>query len=272
MTGSTGRPARGRRDNGLDAREFVAVGDLDPRVGEHLLDVLAVAGIAAYLQPSADFNPVIRTTVLPATPTDRLSVDRDHAEHARALVAKVQAEGAPPAPQAAPEPTQDQTTGQATDDDLDVDAAWKDIVASYDAPAADGAPAWPALEDADGDRPAGPGTSLIKADHLRPIGFGPRDHSLAEPSDDDLLGEEPDEGYEPPPPPPIPKPSGQAVSGAIAVLVGFALFFRPSLLPMATQAVMVLGVLGVLGGAGLLVHLLRDGLSGDDDPDDGAVV
>jgi hypothetical protein len=270
MTGSTGRPARGRRDNGLDAREFVPVGDLDPRVGEHLLDVLAVARIAAYLQPTADFNPIIRTTTLPAVPTDRLWVDREHSDHARALVAKVQAEGAPPAaePPAHPE--------QPTD--LDIDAAWRDIVASYDDPAGDAAARWPAVEDTSNDPPSAPGTALIKADHLRPIGLGPRDHSLAEPQDGDLDSDadsdldDSDEGYEPPPPPPIPKPSGQAVLGVLGVVIGMALFFFPSLLPIDTQGAMVLGVVGVLGGAGLLVYLLKDGLTGDDDPDDGAVV
>jgi hypothetical protein len=197
-------------------------------------------------------------------------VDRDHAAHARELVTKVQGEGAPPAPQPQPPPAAE--SGSEPTAALDIDAAWKDIVAGYDEPAADGAPSWPSIEDAGGERPASPGMSLIKADHLRPIGLGPRDHTLAEAGDDDLGGEV-EEGYEPPPPPPIPKPSGQAVLGALAIIIGLALFFRPSLLPIDTNGVLVLGVLGVLGGAGLLVHLLRDGLSGDDDdPDDGAVV
>ena len=54
---SAGGARRGRRDNGLDASEYAVVGDVDPRVGEHLLDVLAAGGIAAYLQPSADLQP-----------------------------------------------------------------------------------------------------------------------------------------------------------------------------------------------------------------------
>ena len=33
----------------------------------------AAGGIAAYLQPSADLNPILRTTTDPARPTDRLS-------------------------------------------------------------------------------------------------------------------------------------------------------------------------------------------------------
>ena len=51
---SAGDARHGRRDNGLVAAEYAAAGDVDPRVGEHLLDVLALDGIAAYLRPSSD--------------------------------------------------------------------------------------------------------------------------------------------------------------------------------------------------------------------------
>jgi hypothetical protein len=85
---------RGRRDNGLMASAYEPVGDVDPRVGEHLLDVLGNRGIAAYLQPSTDLHPITRTTSLPARPTDRLYVDRDQVETARAYVRRVTAEQA----------------------------------------------------------------------------------------------------------------------------------------------------------------------------------
>ena len=90
MSGTPGRPHRGRRDNGLDATEFVPLADVDPRIGEHLLDVLGIVGIAAYLAPSADLNPVVRSTSLPARPTDRLWVDRDRLDEARGLLEAVQ--------------------------------------------------------------------------------------------------------------------------------------------------------------------------------------
>ncbi|GIJ61541.1 DUF308 domain-containing protein [Virgisporangium aurantiacum] len=85
---------RGRRDNGLMASAYESVGDIDPRVGEHLLDVLGARGIAAYLQPSTDLHPITRTTSLPARPTDRLFVDREHVETARGFVRRVTAEQA----------------------------------------------------------------------------------------------------------------------------------------------------------------------------------
>jgi hypothetical protein len=83
---TTGPHRRGRRDNGLEASAYAAAADVDPRVGEHLLDVLGLAGIAAYLQPAADLHPVTRTTMLPNRPTDRLFVDREHLAEARGYV------------------------------------------------------------------------------------------------------------------------------------------------------------------------------------------
>lgn len=83
---------RGRRDNGLDASDYAAVGDLDPRVGEHLLDLLGARGIAAYLQPSMDVNPVTRDTRVPARPVDRLYADRAHLGTARDYLRRLAAE------------------------------------------------------------------------------------------------------------------------------------------------------------------------------------
>ncbi|PZA19171.1 hypothetical protein DMO24_22185, partial [Modestobacter versicolor] len=70
------RRGRGRRDNGLDAALWSPVRDVDPRVGEHLLDLLEAAGIAAYLEPSTDTDAYTRTVSLPSPPSDRLYVDR----------------------------------------------------------------------------------------------------------------------------------------------------------------------------------------------------
>ena len=82
----TSRRGRGRRDNGLDATLWSPLRDVDPRIGEHLLDVLSAAGIAAYLEPSADVEPYTRTVCLPSPPSDRLFVDRARRAEARSLV------------------------------------------------------------------------------------------------------------------------------------------------------------------------------------------
>ena len=86
---SAGDARHGRRDNGLVAAEYAAAGDVDPRVGEHLLDVLALDGIAAYLRPSTDLHPVTRSSTLPGRPTDRLYVDRAHLATARDYLARL---------------------------------------------------------------------------------------------------------------------------------------------------------------------------------------
>lgn len=136
MTGSPGRPHRGRRDNGLDATEFVPLEDVDPRIGEHLLDVLGIVGIAAYLVPSADLNPIVRATTLPARPTDRLWVDRERLDEARGLLEAVREDDAAGAPPAGREGASARPAASVQPLDVDVDIEWERIVAGYDATAA----------------------------------------------------------------------------------------------------------------------------------------
>jgi hypothetical protein len=286
MTSSSGRMPRGRRDNGLDAPEFAAAADVDPRVGEHLLDVLAIAGIAAYLQPSSDLHPVTRTTTLPARPTDRLWVDRRHLAEAREVVARVDVGTGPSA--AEPPPAEARSgevvSGEVVSgdaeapsrrrrrDDLDVDAAWQEILASWEAPATD-----PRAAPAQTPRPAEtppPAEEGPPAEERRSV---PRDPEpivgLDVPFDRHEVVRDPDdEGFVPPAPPPVPRVSRYTVLAAALVVSGIALFFRPGLLPVGETMSLVLGMLGILGGFGTLVWRLRDGLDDEDDPDDGAVV
>src|SRR4051812_50057303 len=77
---------RGRRDNGLDASLWSPLRDVDPRIGEPLLDLLEAVGIAAYLEPSADVEPYTRSVSLPSPPSDRLFVDRSRRAEARTVV------------------------------------------------------------------------------------------------------------------------------------------------------------------------------------------
>jgi hypothetical protein len=168
MTTPSGRSPRGRRDNGLDAPEYAAAADVDPRVGEHLLDVLGLAGIAAYLQPSADLHPVTRTTTLPNRPTDRLFVDRQHLAEARDVIGRLDlGTDAGPGSEAGAEPagaTPAEGPGSAPRrrrrEDVDVDAAWREILASWDAPAVEPPPP--------GSRRAGPPPAGSEPDDRAP--------------------------------------------------------------------------------------------------------
>ncbi|MGY1844132.1 hypothetical protein [Modestobacter sp. SYSU DS0875] len=114
------RRGRGRRDNGLDAPLWHPLRDVDPRVGEHLLDVLAAAGIAAYLEPATDVAPYTRNVHLPSPPSDRLFVDRARSAEAQAVVEQHAGE---PATEPARRPR------PVTDDD----AEFARIVAAFEA-------------------------------------------------------------------------------------------------------------------------------------------
>ena len=281
---SAGNARRGRRDNGLDATDYAAAGDVDPRVGEHLLDVLAAVGIAAYLQPSTDLDPITRTATVPPRLTDRLYVDRVHLATAREYLTQLidEATTDQPAPPAEP----------------DIDAEWAKIVAGYHAEADLGDRPWPAAEDLDTDAGSGAADPAVHTPS-RPApdeGAGPTPDPHRLPSAADFSGiavghradepslldgldtfganlpDDPDEGYTPPPPPPLPRLSKYAVVALAAIAIGFVLFLSPDLLPIDPALTIVIGFSGILGGFATLIWRLRPGDEEDDDPDDGAVV
>ena len=283
---SAGGARRGRRDNGLDAADYAAAGDVDPRVGEHLLDVLAAGGIAAYLQPSSDLNPILRATTFPARPTDRLYVDRTHLATAREHLHKLTGGAGPTPPAAKPE------TGTRTDQGT-VDAEWAKIVAGFHTPIDPTAAPWPASEGVDPTRapdlppndppeqqPRPPGGKLPSAADFSGVSLNRRrtdEPSLLDGLDtfgtgtDDDSGPDDDERYTPPPPPPLPHISKYAVAGILGVVLGFVLFLFPWLLPIERNFVTLIGFTAIVGGAVTLVWRLRSG-DDDDDFDDGAVV
>jgi hypothetical protein len=224
---ASGGARRGRRDNGLIAAVYAAAGDVDPRVGEHLLDVLGLRGIAAYLQPAADLHPVTRTTTLPSRPTDRLYVDRDHLSVARDFLAQLAEEGAGTDPArtgrtgseparaggtsasaAEPNPDADRPVGP-TDEPADtasggaaevddLDSQFAGIVAHFNADLAEEEPPWPAAEDVPGDRTPRDRTPRDRTPRdRRPGDRGPGDRASGDrgPDDgvsgDDLPGDDP---------------------------------------------------------------------------------
>ncbi len=258
---STGGARRGRRDNGLDAADFAAAGDVDPRVGEHLLDVLALEGIAAYLQPSADQNPILRATTLPSRPTDRLFVDRTHLADARATMSRLTGGTGT----VSAEPVDDRPGAGGSQSE--VDAEWAKIISGFHTTTAE--PTWPAAEGVDTARPA---PKMPSAADFTNITLNRRrtDPPPPPPEAFDELDDE-DERYVPPPPPPLPHISKYAIAGIIGIIVGFILFLRPSLLPIDRDFVTLIGFSAVIGGAVTLVWRLRSG-DEDDDFDDGAVV
>lgn len=163
------------------------------------------------------------------------------------------------------------------------EAAWLDLVARFDAPAAedgdgpapwperedltDSVPVTPAAPDAPGpsspaaEPPSNPGVRLPAAGP----GRGPRDtQTPANPEDDH---------YVPPPPPPLPKVD------PVTKLAWLALFGGPCYLLIATAVgwtvsglAAFLCVAAFVGGFAVLVLRMDNGGPGDSGPDDGAVV
>jgi hypothetical protein len=115
------RRGRGRQDNGLDAALWSPLRDVDPRVGEHLLEVLREAGIPAYLEPATDVGPYTRTVFLPSPPIDRLFVDRSRIREGRELVEQ-HGDADVPAPER-PAPRRE----------VDEEAEWARIVSAFEA-------------------------------------------------------------------------------------------------------------------------------------------
>jgi hypothetical protein len=293
---TSGDARHGRRDNGLSAAHYAAAGDVDPRVGEHLLDVLAVDGIAAYLRPSADINPLTRSSVLPNRPTDRLYVDRTHLATARNYLARLAAE-------ADGDAFLDGSTG--TDVRRSAEDIWAEIVAGYDAEPDE--VSWPEAEDVgqSGNRrrsaraptPTEDPPTDADAGSDEVVGYppgevsvrdtGPADRAsswVVQPYDPDgpslldgldTFGADlaDEDGYTPPAPPPIPRPSLPTTLGVAGIVGGLIFFLKPDLLPIEHSVVMMLGFTAVVAGFATLVWRLRPGDDDDDpDPDDGARV
>jgi hypothetical protein len=223
----------GRRDNGLDAALWSPLRDVDPRVGEHLLDVLYDAGIAAYLEPAADVAPYTRTVYLPSPPSDRLYVDRGRRVEARALVdahADEHARG----------PVHERARLRR---DLDEDAEWARIVAAFEAEHGH-----TTVEDSTAGAPLPPPPA---------------------PAEPDVL-DRPDEHFEPPTAPPVPVPKPSTLYSFLLVAVGIILVWAPSVIGLSSDVGLVLGVAAVAGGVGTAVMRMRE--RSTDDGDDGAVV
>ncbi|MEU3254018.1 hypothetical protein [Streptomyces sp. NPDC006997] len=177
---------------------------------------------------------------------------------------------------------------------FDEQAAWAAIVAAYgdEPPDPPGAKPFKSVEDlalleaepngADAedpepgdtktqDRPAPPlGGSVTFAPGVG-TGSGPRDYSVAEPSDDDL--DQDDEGhFVPPEPPPLPAADVTAKFAWLAVLGGPLLLLLAVLLGWEmTWWLTTVCIGGFLGGFATLVMRMRTDDDGDD-PGRGAVV
>ena len=173
---------------------------------------------------------------------------------------------------------------------LDEAAAWEAIVAGYgeEPPDPPGAKPFKSIEDlallepetnddevrAEAPRKAEdkPAKPLGGSVSFAPGVGGPRDYSVAEPSDDDL--DETDEGhFVPPEPPPLPDADVTSKFAWLGVLGGPVLLLLAILLGWEmTWWLTTLCIGGFLGGFTTLVIRMRTDDEDDDDPGRGAVV
>jgi hypothetical protein len=299
-------PTRGRRDNGLPCADWGALVDLDPRLSEALLESLADAGVAAYVEPAHGSNTFTRAATLPDRPLDRLWVDPAKGDLARAVVAAevadlttLLAEEEPgatahglvqPVPRTAarrvlqppPLPGRPVPPPAMTEPEPapDADEEFRRIVEGFGRDAASPVPPWPVVEDVEPSSrrrfPTRPERSGDEPD------ASPRARRRSEQDADDALPDwvepealEDDGHYVPPPPPPVPRLAPRKVLAVLAVLVGLGLLFVPSVVDVfqiSPTGVFLLAITLVLGGAAALVYLMRDAPPTDSGPDDGAVV
>lgn len=247
MTAARGR---GRRDNGLPAALWSPLGDVDPRIGEHLLDLLRAADIAAYLEPSADVEPYTRSVSLPSPPADRLFVDRTRRTEARDLVDAHTPEDSSPVlgARATDRPLTESALLRREDAErrpgrkIDEDAEWARIVAAFE------------------------------VEHGRPtVDERPVQAPPPPPHEIPVL-DLPEEHFEPPPAPPVPAPSPSSLYAGLLIAGGLVLIAVPGVLRLSADAGLVLGVLVLAAGVALLVSRMRDRGEDDSNDDDGAVV
>jgi hypothetical protein len=173
-------PRSGARDNGLRCAGYVALGDLDPRVADAMLEALRDHGIAAYVTPTPGTRGGYLEVRLPAELTNRLFVDGSKLAQARELVGIERAEERTPEPPV-----------EAVADDRDLETAWQQLLVSLQTPSSAVAPTWPSSEDVSSD--------AIDMDELYDVD---------------------DEHFVPPPAPPFPRLRPVTVAAVLAILGG----------------------------------------------------
>jgi hypothetical protein len=251
-------PRSGARDNGLRCAGYLAIGDLDPRVADALLETLRSEGIAAYVAPTPGARGGYLEVTLPARMTDRLYADSERAERAGELLAAApRAEAAESADYAdyaeaddpdAPDGESMVDAGtQPADSEIDFESAWQQLLGTLQSDPTAPAPQWPATE-------SGSNTAQV------PVGLP---INMAVGGDPAL-----EEHFVPPPPPPLPRLRRVTVMSLLSILAGLVI--------LATNFdggdLVWLAVLAILGGGGALIYHVKEGPPTDSGWDDGAVV
>ena len=231
------------RANGLTAAFYVALRDVDPRVGVELLAKLGTAAIAAYVTPTPGRDGgMVGAGRTPALPTDRLWVDGAKRAEAESVIA-----------------------GDTSDD-----AVFDQLVAMFHASSPAEAP-WPATEEL-GTTARTPGWTTrrsITARQAQP----PAQASTpdGEPALPEHVERYLDEHFVPEPPPPLPRLAPVTVLAWALIVLGVLMVVLHESIPADfQQGSSFLAVCAIVGGFATLVYRMRD--NDHDDSGDGAVV
>ncbi len=245
------------RSNGLRARAYSVLIEIEESLGDQMLDALAERQIAAYVVPAPGPGR-----------TSRLILHVDAQRRIPAGIVLAELTPAPAGDIAAESEASESPASRASTED---DAAFAAIVADFYRPAPERT--WPASEDVAPEPPPFPTVGPFPVvDRRRPsITVTPTPASSAGKKAPDPDPDEPDHYVAPD----LPRlaPSPPATRWAFFALgLGLALMLLPTLFSFGHRTSLdIAGVGCVLGGTCVLLARLRD--RSDDDPDDdGAVV
>jgi hypothetical protein len=250
-------PRSGARDNGLRAAGYVAVGDLDPRIADALLETLRDEGIAAYVTPTPGTRGGYLEVHPPAHLTDRLYADSARAARANELLAsehhQTPGDEAMPGSRSAPAPPPPVAplgvgampgVGGEQPGEIDFDSAWQQVLSSLQSTTAGGDRPWPASEEVEPGAFATPAAGTLDEDPML------------------------DEHFVPPPPPPLPRLRRVTVIGWLSIVAGLFILGTG----FEDGSLVWLAVLAIFAGAGTLIWHVKEDRIDDSDSDDGAIV
>ncbi len=276
-----------RRDNGLRADQFVALADVDPRLGEHLLDLLRLADIAAYLEPSTDPRVAVRYPV--SGPVERLYVHADQRQEARAVVVAAAHEAGESAETIAADEPPPTAPSARTDvlDGIDTDAEFARIVQAFSGPSAPP----PTGPDPINRRGIDPADLVLDPD---PADGDDRDPDAVTPAELDAAAEaaaqariaaerdagfaleaaeDEDDHFYPPPAPPFPVPTANTVGAVLLMILGILVLLRGDVFGLDSNTSFPASIILLLAGSALIIRGLRDRPEPGEEPeDDGAEV
>lgn len=233
---------------GLPAASYAKLVDVDPPLADHVLEILSSAAIPSYAEPLQGETGPYREVRAPDRPTTRVYVERVRLAEARAAVeqrlpalrADFQADAA----------ARMDAADMARASTAEIDQAWEQIVAGFEADAPDREPG------------SGLSARLVRQHTSPPAESGPRDYAVAEDPDEDR--------FVPPTPPPLPKPRdrfdgfawGGAIGGPVVVIAAY----------LTGAGTWLAGVGFAAFTAGFVTLIIRSGDRRRDDDDNGAVV